>query len=471
MIETMISSSVLITAICVIRWMVKGKINPRIQYALWGLVPIRLMAGLFYPIQQLIARLESRFSVMNAADLFHDRVIVGTSMEPLVDNLATGHVYTFDQSENMVLKAAGIDWQLWIMVIWGIGAITLAGWMLYVNLKFHESLMRDRQLYKGTLPAFVTKRVYVVQGLKSPCYFSLRGEDAIYLPSHVTKDEDVLRHSLAHEMGHVIQGDGCWGILRCILLCMFWVNPLIWVAANLSKRDAELACDEVAVGLLGETERIPYGKTLVRVVSGEFEANHLFSITTTMAEGHKAMKERVEMLVKHRKRNIILLSCFVFAAALLVACTFTSGVGDKKKSSLKESLDMADILQENSDDEQKEAGDADKYMEETAAEAADVSVAVTGQWGGYYQLQMKGFDWIDDKHAVRLFMYEDSDAAKLIDDGVAFRAVLYGEDLDGTVGISFWSKGGKSSESSGGRPVDNRFVRWFRGNGGERCIL
>ena len=123
MIYTMISSSALILAIVLLRLILNDKISPNIRYGLWGLVVLRLVWPVFgtyiyVPLKGLADPLRSRFSVMNAADAVHRQVIAGTSLEYLTDNVATGHVYHFNdagQTVTLAQRAAGIDWQLWIM--------------------------------------------------------------------------------------------------------------------------------------------------------------------------------------------------------------------------------------------------------------------------------------------------------------------------------------------------------------------
>lgn len=428
MIEIMISSSVLIIAICLLRVLLKGRINPRLQYAMWLLVVMRLIAGLFSPVYNWLSGWRSRFSVMNMADRIHERVIEGTSMEFLVDNVVTGHVYTFDEPVDVVMKAAGIDWQLWIMVIWAVGTFALVVWMWNVNLKLHNHFMKNRELYRGKLPEFVTKRVYVIPELKSPCYFGFLGDDAIYLPEQVTENPDILKHSLAHEMGHVKQGDLIFGGLRLLFLCIFWVNPLIWLAAALSKRDAELSCDEIAVGLLGEEERISYGKTLLCLVSQKKDIQDLFSTATTMAEEKKVMKERIEMLVKHPRRTLFMMIGIGCVALVLVACTFSSGIKTEKREPL---LDMT--TQPIEDVEQV---DQREYQE---GEELNLQVEVIGQWANYYRMILSGVDWDETKHAVSILVYEDEEATIMIGDGTPEQGYGYYEYENGTVCFDFWN--------------------------------
>lgn len=75
-----------------------------------------------------------------------------------------------------------------------------------------------------------------------------------------------LRHVLAHETAHARHLDPLWSLLRSVCLAVYWFDPLVWIAAAVSKADGELACDEAAIQALGEGERIPYGKTLLSLI-------------------------------------------------------------------------------------------------------------------------------------------------------------------------------------------------------------
>ncbi|MFR5760227.1 MAG: M56 family metallopeptidase [Oscillospiraceae bacterium] len=54
---------------------------------------------------------------------------------------------------------------------------------------------------------------------------------------------------LRHELTHLRHLDPLWSFCRTAAVVAYWWNPLVWLAAIVSKRDAELACDEaVAAG-------------------------------------------------------------------------------------------------------------------------------------------------------------------------------------------------------------------------------
>ena len=58
MLEILISSTVLILALTALRFLLRGKINPRLQYALWLLAALRLLLP--------VSLVRSPVSVMNA---------------------------------------------------------------------------------------------------------------------------------------------------------------------------------------------------------------------------------------------------------------------------------------------------------------------------------------------------------------------------------------------------------------------
>ena len=59
------------------------------------------------------------------------------------------------------------------------------------------------------------------------------------------------------------RGDNGWALVRALCLVVWWFDPLVWLAAALSRRDGELACDEAVLKTLGPACRFDYGHTLL----------------------------------------------------------------------------------------------------------------------------------------------------------------------------------------------------------------
>lgn len=371
MINTILSSSVLIVMILVIRSAFRGKINPMVQYSLWSLVALRLVTYSWldlYPI-------ESAFSVMNiarnAVETMRgassvDQVISGNAEAGpidnavlILDNVRTGVMTSGDG----ISAAAAIDWQLVIMVVWVVGTIALGVWLIYVNQKFGKSvyanrtyLMSVRADNRGTLNGAAAisdgvagKRikllpVYVVEGLDSPCLMGYKREEAIYVTPEVAADKEKLRYAIIHELQHYKHHDLIWSVVRGGLLAFYWFHPLVWVAAIVSKRDCELACDYGVIKEVGEEDRLIYGKILLDIISRRDQKSNVLSMATTMYGSANGIKERVTMIAMNKKMKATTLVAVLLIAALLVGCTFTAATTkDRNDLGIDEKTEIADF--------------------------------------------------------------------------------------------------------------------------------
>ena len=52
---------------------------------------------------------------------------------------------------------------------------------------------------------------------------------------------------LAHERAHLRRKDHLWKPFGYLLLCIYWFNPLCWIAYIMLCKDIELACDEKVI--------------------------------------------------------------------------------------------------------------------------------------------------------------------------------------------------------------------------------
>ena len=94
-------------------------------------------------------------------------------------------------------------------------------------------------------------------------------------------------------------GDIWWGYLRNLLVAVYWFHPIVWLAAILSKRDCEYACDDTVMYRMNETERIAYGNSLLMLVRVDGKDN-VFLTATTMKMKTSEMRMRIEMINKYR---------------------------------------------------------------------------------------------------------------------------------------------------------------------------
>ena len=320
MIEWVVSSCILILAVIALRYLLRGRISLRLQYALWLLVLARLLLPVSFGSTDIsVMSVVERAPVVQAAESVRDVDVIWQAGNGTVQ----GHPIGGAVSNTVVLaEPSAADAQFGhmenaltlrkiLLPVWRCGAAATLLVFPAANVRFARRLRRCRRplaVEGAALP------VYVAEERAVPCLFGLF-RPAIYVTQATADDPVLLRHAVAHETTHFRHGDHVWALLRAVCLALHWWNPLVWWAAKLSRQDGELACDEATIRALGETERAAYGRTLIRMACGRGVSPLLTA--TAMDGGKTSLHERIVLLAKKPR-----------TAALCVGCTFT---GAKKE--------------------------------------------------------------------------------------------------------------------------------------------
>ncbi len=333
--ETVITSSALILVITGLRYLLRGKISLRLQYALWALVALRLLLP--------FSLLPSPISIMNVlkaapetaavvpAEPYHSAGTVGYTTDiSLPENIAepspvlpVGTKPADTPASDGPIAAPqrdSIPVETILTYIWLSGVAVSACVMATVNLRFRRRL-KKAALPSGCITAGLP--VYLVSGLRSPCLFGVL-HPAIFMTAESYADPEQRRFILTHEFTHFAHKDHFWAYVRCLYLSVYWFNPFVWLAAILSRRDCELACDEGALIRLGEDSRIGYGRMLVGMMASGVHPAELLRGATTMTSGKNGIRERIQLIARKPKKLIPALVAAVLIAAVAVGCTFTS---------------------------------------------------------------------------------------------------------------------------------------------------
>ena len=341
-----IQSSVLILVITALRFALRGRIKLRLQYALWALVLLRLLipVSLGQSAVSLLNFIPERTAAVQAGAPASESGAAAPvqaaepeipaqpapAEEPVLPaSPAEGRTAQAERpaaaaAEQVEPAAARPDARQLALGIWALGggAVLLAA--LISDAVFSQRLRRSRkpvELEGFPLP------VYCCRWIETPCLAGLF-RPAVYINPALLEDGPGLRHVLCHELTHYRHGDAVWTRLRCLCLALHWYNPLVWLAAALSRRDAELACDEAAIARLGEGERSGYGRTLIGLTCTGRAG--LLSMATTMTGSRRGLRERICLIAEKPRMaaaTLILVLLVAFAAA---GCTFTGGKGGEE---------------------------------------------------------------------------------------------------------------------------------------------
>ena len=340
MTEILITSSVLILALLVLRRVFREKISRRAQYALWLLVLARLLIPVSLPtagfgvlsaaepaVEAASSRLESRAVYVLPLDRAPAAEVPAASQTQPGQVVETGDSFGYpvlsSDGETVTRYARQLTASELLRYLW-YGGMALTGlWFLAGNLRFRWKLRRRRRPYpvEGCpVP------VYLAEGwLASPCLVGLL-RPAIYLTPAAAAAEERQRHVIAHELTHRRHLDPLWSLLRSVCLVVYWFDPLVWAAALASRTDGELACDEAVLAGLDQEERLAYGRSLLALVPVRRTGGDPFLTATTMAAGKRQLKDRIGRIAQARRTTALALTLALVLAAVTCAATFTAPV-------------------------------------------------------------------------------------------------------------------------------------------------
>ena len=333
--EILLTSSALILALLALRQLFRRTISRRMQYALWALVLVRLLVPLNVgtlahnvlsaaePVQAVVEeRLDTPVLYVQdgterrPAQLLPGKESQGEPLSPPSDaaqSAPADEYYTVTPTYRTVTLSEAFTY------VWYAGMAGVGAWFLFTNLRFARALRKARTPYRVEGCRYP---VYLVSALPSPCLFGVL-RPAVYLNEKALQSPDALRFVLAHEQTHARHLDPLWSLLRGVCLTVYWFDPLVWLAAVLSREDCELACDEGTLRALGADERTAYGKALLALVPVCDKPQNPLLGATTMTSGKRSLKERITRIAENRQAKAAAVFAVVALAALVCAVSFT----------------------------------------------------------------------------------------------------------------------------------------------------
>lgn len=316
MTEWIVSSSALIVIVLLVRFLLREKLSLRVRYMLWLLVLVRLLVPVSFG--------ESELSVLNALDAPAPAAMQSLPLPErgaqLISPTQPLPTPTFPVQTTPTLSPQisetpkSFDPASLLFPAYLAGAVSVAAVLLFSNLRFARTLRRSRRRADALAPL----PVYLSDAIPTPCLFGLF-HPAIYLTSEAA--EDAAPFAIAHELTHYRHGDHVWSALRGVCLALHWYNPLVWYAAFASRADAELACDESAIKTLGESERVSYARTLIRLTSETRQS--VLTAATTMTDSARGLKARIATIVKAPHMSALTAALVLLVSLFAVGCTFT----------------------------------------------------------------------------------------------------------------------------------------------------
>lgn len=293
-----ISASWLVLAVIVLRFFLK-KTPKWITCLLWCIVALRLVMPF---------TIESGLSLIPSAEVIPQDII--TSQIPAIHsgipvvNSAVNPMVTQQvmAQENILEKVLSVGTLVWVIGAVGMLLYGVASWLLL------------RHRVKASIP--LQDRVYMSDNVDSPFVFGFFSPK-IYIPSGMPVEQT--EYVLAHERAHIRRGDHCWKPLSYWLLCVYWFNPLLWLAYILLCRDIERACDEKVIAKMDNTDKKGYSQALIAC-----SVHRRMIMACPVAFGEIGVKERIKGVLSYKKPTVWILAAAMVVCAVTAVCFLTN---------------------------------------------------------------------------------------------------------------------------------------------------
>ena len=301
MLREVLTVSALILAVLLVRAIFKNRVPKRMVYTLWLVVLVKLcLPGTLVSLPVLPA--EEAAAPVQRVELPAQPLPAQQPARAVTQPQTPVQQPVSPAQEAAEAPAKPLTAMQIFQIVWASGSALLGLWLFGTWLVFTVRLHKSRRF----LGRHGRTRIYISSTVKSPCLAGL--VPAVYLTEDVlqtAETELILRHELTH-LRHL---DFLWSLCRTAAVIAYWWNPFIWLAAILSKRDAELACDEAVAAGLSDAQRLVYARAILAQAPRKAAALSLAG---------PPVRERILFLTKKQRTSAL---CVILAVLLVVSAT------------------------------------------------------------------------------------------------------------------------------------------------------
>lgn len=202
-----------------------------------------------------------------------DRPVAVSAAPTVAPNTGTAPQIHPDEEE----KAPALTMSHIVSGVWLLGMCGVLVWSGVSHMRLRRYLRRWASVetreevccrYAAQAQRLNLKRVpklLACPGLEVPMLTGLVAP-ALMLPQNASP-EDGLDYALLHELIHYRRRDIWLKALVMLTVSVHWFNPVMWLMVRQVDRDIELACDEMALTVLPEEERLAYGETILQAAA------------------------------------------------------------------------------------------------------------------------------------------------------------------------------------------------------------
>ena len=380
--------------ILLFRFIFKNRISSKLQYLMWWLLILRLLMpvtpdiGLHFNLQDMLLKQAHQAELPTPAPVLDVAPASVPNTQPSYDSVTPAVQPDTDVAPSQhVNPTKSTDWYSIVFVVWLLGAIGFLGWLIFVKLRYYESLQHlmaggPREVYElydrcckelGVKPL----PLWIVNKSMSPG-IAFFGEPVLLVPISLCGDESRLRFALLHELTHKKRGDHYMTLLLNILRAVYWFDPVVHFAFSELRADMESACDSDVLAYIGHEKKRGYLTVILDMFSYDTEP----ILGMSQIRSRRMAKRRMKGAFMKNRTSPAFRAITLCIALIMSLCCFTTACQSAPEK------DTPGMAAEQTADPSAES----TLMPETSAQEPEAAAATYA------------FDRTDPKQAVAEFL-------------------------------------------------------------------
>lgn len=287
LVQVALYSAAITAGILLFRFILKNRISSKLQYLMWWLLILRLLMpvtpdiGLHFNLQDMLLKQAHQAELPTPAPVLDVAPASVPNTQSSYESVAPAVQPDTDVAPSQhVNPTKSTDWYSIVFVVWLLGAIGFLGWLIFVKLRYYESLQHLMasgpkevyELYDRCCKELGVKPLplWIVNKSMSPG-IAFFGEPVLLVPLSLCNDESRLRFALLHELTHKKRGDHYMTLLLNILRAVYWFDPVVHLAFSELRADMESACDSDVLAYIGYEQKRGYLTVILDMFSYDTE--------------------------------------------------------------------------------------------------------------------------------------------------------------------------------------------------------
>ncbi len=192
----------------------------------------------------------------------------------------------------------------WVFLTWALGVVWFFGrlllghlnlWLLSATTPAVDSVALLTRIERLRQKIGLRRKIHIVASSRRsvPMTWGVFRVNLL-LPTDVLNwPDDRLDAVILHEMAHIRRWDCFWQWCSQTISCLFWFNPVVWLANRKMWHEREIACDALAIG----AGAVPtaYAEALLAVSRPTRQSNQLLAVAMA---GGSVLYRRLESILE-----------------------------------------------------------------------------------------------------------------------------------------------------------------------------